>query len=100
MEKLEDSGLEEVDVFIALTGSDETNLMACQIANDKVKKVIPRVTREENKSLYEKVGTDIVLVPLVSSATAFRDAVMEEGKILLVLEKDFEIVEHKNNRRM
>jgi trk system potassium uptake protein TrkA len=98
IEKLEDAGLEEVDVFMALTGSDETNLMACQIAKGKAKRIIARANREENKQLYENAGVDRVLVPLVSSASAFRDAVMEKGKTLLALDRDFEIVEHTISR--
>lgn len=94
MSKLEDAGLEEVDVFMPLTGSDETNLMVCQIAKDKVKKIIARSNKEGNKQLYEKLGVDAALVPLATSAIAFRDAVLKDIKTLLILDGEFEVTEH------
>lgn len=94
MSKLEDAGLEEVDIFMPLTGSDETNLMVSQIARDKVKKIIARSNKEENKKLYKKLGVDVALVPLATSAIAFRDAVVQDIKTLLVLDGEFEVIEH------
>jgi trk system potassium uptake protein TrkA len=94
MSKLEDAGLEEVDVFMPLTGSDETNLMVSQIAKDKVKRIIARSNKEGNKKLYEKLGVDAALVPLATSAIAFRDAVLKDIKTLLILDGEFEVTEH------
>lgn len=94
MSKLEDAGLEDVDIFMPLTGSDETNLMVSQIARDTVKKIIARSNREENKKLYEKLGVDVALVPLATSAIAFRDAVLKDIKTLLILDGEFEVIEH------
>lgn len=94
MNKLEDIDLEEVDVFMPLTGSDETNLMVSQIAKDKVKRIIARSNKEENKKLYEKLGVDVALVPLATSAIAFRDAVLKDIKTLLILDGEFEVIEH------
>ncbi len=94
MNKLEDAGLEEMDIFMPLTGSDETNLMVSQIAKDKVKRIIARSNKEENKKLYKKVGVDVALVPLATSAIAFRDAVLKDIKTLFILDGEFEVVEH------
>ncbi|MEE8401963.1 MAG: NAD-binding protein [Candidatus Hydrothermarchaeaceae archaeon] len=94
MTRLEDAGLEDVDIFMPLTGSDETNLMVSQIAKDKVKKIIARSNKESNKKLYEKIGVDIALVPLSTSAIAFRDAVLSDIKTLLLLDGEFEVIEH------
>jgi len=94
MSRLEDAGLEEVDVFMPLTGSDETNLMVCQIAKDKAERIIARSNKEENKKLYEKLGVDVALVPLTTSAIAFRDAVLGDIKTLLILDGEFEVIEH------
>lgn len=94
MNRLEDAGLEDVDIFMPLTGSDETNLMVSQIAKDKVKKIIARSNKESNKKLYEKIGVDIALVPLSTSAIAFRDAVLSDIKTLLLLDGEFEVIEH------
>ena len=94
MNKLEDAGLDDVDVFMPLTGSDETNLMVSQIAKDRAKKIIARSNREENRVLYEKLGVDTALVPLATSATAFRDAVIRDIKTLFILDGEFEVTEH------
>jgi trk system potassium uptake protein TrkA len=94
MGRLEDAGLDDVDVFMPLTGSDETNLMVSQIAKDRAKKIIARSNREENRLLYEKLGVDNALVPLATSATAFRDAVIKDIKTLFILDGEFEVTEH------
>ena len=94
MNRLEDAGLEEVDVFMPLTGSDETNLMVSQIAKDKAKKIVARSNKEDNKKLYEKLGVDVALIPLVTSSIAFRDAVIKDIKTLFILDGEFEVTEH------
>jgi len=94
MSRLEDAGLEEVDVFMPLTGSDETNLMVCQIAKDKAERIIARSNKEGNKKLYEKLGVEVALVPLATSARAFRDAVLKDIKTLFILDGEFEVIEH------
>ncbi|NMB25064.1 MAG: hypothetical protein GX986_05970 [Firmicutes bacterium] len=52
------SGVEEADVFMALTGNDATNLMAAQVAGKMyhVPKVIARVADSENEALYKHFG--------------------------------------------
>ncbi len=95
VDELEDAGLMDMEVFMALTGSDETNLMACEIAKIKgVGKVIARANRGGDRELFEKLGVDVVLTPASIAATAFRDAVIGGVKTVCVLEEDFEIVEH------
>jgi trk system potassium uptake protein TrkA len=94
MGRLEDAGIDDTDVFMPLTGSDETNLMVSQIAKDRAKKIIARSNREENRVLYEKLGVDSALVPLATSATAFRDAVIKDIKTLFILDGEFEVTEH------
>lgn len=94
MNRLEDAGLEDVDVFMPLTGSDETNLMVSQIAKGKAKKIIARSNKEENKTLYEKLGVDVALIPLATSSIAFRDAVLKDIKTLFILDGEFEVTEH------
>ena len=94
MSKLEDADLEEVDIFMPLTGSDETNLMVSQIAKDNVKRIIARSNKEGNKKLYEKLGVEVALVPLATSARAFRDAVLKDIKTLFILDGEFEVIEH------
>ncbi len=49
--------------FVAVTGKDETNLIACQIAKRvyKVKRTVARVNNPKNTSVLKKLGVDIVV---------------------------------------
>ncbi len=48
---------------VAVTGKDETNLIACQIAKRvfKVKRTVARVNNPKNTSVLRKLGVDIVV---------------------------------------
>ncbi len=92
---LNDADMNLVGVFMALTGNDETNLMACQIAkSSNIERVVARANKEENKKLYEQVGVDVVLSPLLISASAFTDAISKDVKTICILDGHFEIIEH------
>lgn len=64
------------DIFIAVTGLDEENLIACQLAksNFRVAKTIARVNNPKNTKVFEKLGVDIA----VSSTTVISDLIEEE----------------------
>ncbi len=48
--------------FVAVTGSDEHNLIACQLAkNLGVKKTVARASNPENRALLRELGVDIVV---------------------------------------
>ena len=51
----------ETDVFVAVTGFDEVNLVSCQLAKTcfNVKKTIARVNNPKNKNIMAKLGIDI-----------------------------------------
>lgn len=53
----------KADVFIAVTGKDEINLIACQIAKMRfgVKKTVARVNNPKNLQIIQKLGVDIAL---------------------------------------
>ncbi len=97
---LNDAGLNQVNVFMTLTGNDETNLMACQIAkSSNIKRLIARANKEENKKLYEQIGVDVVLSPLLISASAFTDAISKDVKTICILDGNFEIIEHTLDKK-
>ena len=66
---LEEAGIQETDLFIAVTDSDEINLLACIISkNYNVTKRIARVRNEDfyshHASLNEKaLGIDLLISP-------------------------------------
>lgn len=63
-EVLLEEGLDSTDAFIALTGSDEQNiLVSIYAASRKVPKVIAKVNSPEMLSMAEKLGLDGVISP-------------------------------------
>ncbi|ADP78047.1 TrkA-N domain protein [Methanothermus fervidus DSM 2088] len=66
---LESAGIENADVFVAATGSDEANLMGCILAKKyNVPKTIARVNNPENEDTFRDVGIDHVISPERSAA--------------------------------
>ena len=61
---LSDIGTNRADMLIAVTGEDEDNLVACQIAKHhfKVARTVARVTNPINAPLFKKLGVDITVV--------------------------------------
>lgn len=60
---LRDSDIQKADVLIAVTGHDQNNLVACQLAKDYfgVKRTIARVTNPKNIRVFERLGVDSVI---------------------------------------
>jgi trk system potassium uptake protein len=73
---LSESGVAGADVFIAVTGQDEDNLIACQLAkrNFCVHRTIARVNNPKNISVFEKLGVDLAL----SSTSIFAEVIEKE----------------------
>ena len=79
MNYLIDAGIESSDALIAVTGMDQNNLIACQIAKKKfnIKKTIARVNNPKNIRIFEKLGVDSVV-----SSTATLVDIMEKEVFL------------------
>lgn len=60
MEVLRDAGIEEAEVVAAVTGTDEENLVICQIAKTcfNSKRTIARINNPKNRSIFKKLGID------------------------------------------
>ncbi|MCX7772138.1 MAG: NAD-binding protein [Clostridia bacterium] len=73
---LSETGIEKADVFIAVTGKDQDNLIACQLAkrNFHVKRTIARVNNPKNISVFEKLGVDLA----VSSTSIIAEMIEKE----------------------
>jgi len=64
---LENAGTGRADMFIAVTGDDEDNLVSCQVARKKfnVPRTIARLNNPKNEAIFKKLGIDTTV-----SATA------------------------------
>ena len=73
---LEDVGTSRADMFIAVTGDDEDNLVACQVAKHhfKVPRTIARIRNPQNEVLFKKLGVDVT----VSSTNLIIEHIEEE----------------------
>ncbi|MEA4920677.1 MAG: TrkA family potassium uptake protein [Clostridiaceae bacterium] len=72
VECLRDAGIFSMDVLIAVTGHDQNNLVACQLAKDYfgVKRTIARVKNPKNIRVFEKLGVDSVISSTARIAAA------------------------------
>jgi trk system potassium uptake protein TrkA len=57
---LERAGTGRADLFIALTGEDEDNLVACQVAKNKfnVRRTVARIDNPKNEAVFKQLGID------------------------------------------
>jgi trk system potassium uptake protein TrkA len=93
---LEDAGINRADVVAAVTGSDEVNLMVCQIAKQfsKVKRTVARVNDPKNSHTFSKVGIDVavdstsIIAKIIEEEVSLEDLVtlmtFKRGKLALV----------------
>ncbi|MEE8442962.1 MAG: TrkA family potassium uptake protein [Dehalococcoidia bacterium] len=60
---LEQAGAGRSDVLVAVTGQDEDNLVACQVAKHRftVPKTIALVNNPENEALFSNLGVDVIV---------------------------------------
>ncbi|MDQ2959537.1 MAG: NAD-binding protein [Candidatus Dormibacteraeota bacterium] len=80
---LSTTGIERAGVFIACTGDDEDNLVACQLAKGKfgVGRTIARVNNPVNVNVFTALGVDVpvsatdLLMGLIESEISTSDAV-------------------------
>jgi trk system potassium uptake protein TrkA len=57
-----DAGTGEADIFVATTGSDDVNLVSCEIATTVfgVKRTIARVNNPKNERIFRRMGIEAV----------------------------------------
>lgn len=60
LEVLKDAGIEDAEIIAAVTGTDEENLVICQIAklSFQTKKTIARVNNPKNIVMFKNLGID------------------------------------------
>lgn len=92
------AGSARADLFLAVTGEDEVNLVACQVARHrfKVKRIVARINNPKNEAIFRKLGIDVT----VSATSVILSQIEQELPVhslipLLQLRGGFEIVEVK-----
>ena len=96
---LTEVGTERADMLIAVTGDDEDNLVACQVAKHKfsVPRTIARIKNPQNETLFKKLGIDVT----ISSTSIILEHITEEvpthplTHLLTIEEEGLELVEIK-----
>lgn len=70
---LKDANIEQADILIAVTGYDESNLVACQLGKNyfNVARTIARVNNPKNINVFKQLGVDSV----VSSTALIADLI-------------------------
>jgi len=94
---LAEAGTERADMLVAVTGDDEDNLVACQVAKQKfnVPKIIARIRNPKNEVLFKKLGIDIT----ISSTNLLMEAIEESvpthplTHLMTVRDRGLEIIE-------
>lgn len=93
---LEDAGISRADVVAAVTGSDEVNLMVCQLAKQfsKVKRTVARINDPKNTHTFNEVGVDVavdstsIIAKIIEEEVSLEDLVtlmtFKRGKLALV----------------
>jgi len=96
---LAEAGTDRADMLIAVTGDDEDNLVACQVAKHKfnVPRTIARIGNPQNETLFKKLGIDVT----VSSTNIILEHIETEvpthplTHLLAIEDSGLEIVEVK-----
>jgi len=96
---LAEVGTGRADMLVAVTGDDEDNLVACQVAKHKfnVPRTIARIRNPRNETLFKQLGVDCT----VSSTNIILEHIEEEvpthplTHLLTIRDKGLEIVEVK-----
>ena len=67
---LEEADIKSADVFVAATGNDETNLLACILVKDyNVPKIITRISDHTHVKAFKKAGIDFAISPELTAAS-------------------------------
>jgi len=96
---LAELGAGRADMLIAVTGDDEDNLVACQVAKHKFKvpRTVARIRNPQNEIIFKKLGIDVT----VSSTNVILEHIQEEvpthplTHLLSIRDQGLEVVEIK-----
>lgn len=92
----EDAGASHADVFVASTGDDDDNLVACQLAKTAfgVTRTIARVNNPKNERIFNALGIEAISSTTIISRMIEEEATVGDIRTLIALRKgDMAIVE-------
>lgn len=86
LEILEEENLGAGDIFISLTGSDNSNLVACMVAKQlQVSQILCEVSREDYISLAETIGVTATVTPRMLTVSSVLKAIKKKNVIAVSL---------------
>jgi trk system potassium uptake protein TrkA len=89
IELLESEQVDRAHVVVSVTSNDEKNLLGSLLARQMgVRKIITRVNKRENVALFERVGIDAPLNPMVTALNVVLNSLQEGGHKLLATVED------------
>ena len=95
---LEEERINTADIFIAVTGDDETNIMSSLLAKELgVKQCITKVDRPDYTEVIERVGIDLALSPRLLTSERIL-TLLKHGRIKaisLIEEGRVEVIEYE-----
>ncbi|MDR0309071.1 MAG: NAD-binding protein [Coriobacteriales bacterium] len=93
---LSDAGIAQADIFVATTGADDTNLVACELARKifQVPRCIARVNYPKNLRIFQTLGIEAVSSTSVISRMIEREATEgSKHSVMTLLGGDLRITE-------
>lgn len=85
----EDAGVGRADVFVASTGDDDDNLVACQLAKVAfgVPRAIARVNNPKNEHIFNALGIEAISSTTIISRMIEEEAIVGDLRTLISLRK-------------
>jgi trk system potassium uptake protein TrkA len=85
----EDAGVGHADVFVAVTGDDEDNLVSCQLAKGRfnIKRTVARVNSPKNEHIFTALGIEAISATTVISRLIEEEMTAGEVFTLHILKK-------------
>jgi len=93
---LNKAGITRADMVIAVTGEDEDNLAACQVAKKKFKvpRVIARINTPRNEKIFAKLGVECTVdtVELISEHIKAETMLFPVTRLFSIRDRGLEVV--------
>lgn len=99
----EDAGIRNADVFVAVTGRDDDNLVACEIAMRvfNVPRCIARVNNPKNRRIFREVGIESVSSTMLIANMIEEEALLGSVGVVSALSRgDISLIEFGIPARM
>lgn len=86
-EVLEDAGIKEADIFVATTGKDDDNLVACEVASTlyETPRIIARVNNPKNERIFRNLGIEAISSTTIISRMIEEEAVQDDIRMVMSL---------------